>query len=225
MTNYFMAGFTDELEKNAAILEALGGKVAANAVGHWIMNTRFSPKQLKTLFENAGDDMMAAGFRHAIQGRKLRPTVSFAIGSLVSPSAVYMYNTGLKYGEKVRETMSKIPLASALYPFKALKAADVTAKVLSKSAPYTGAIAGTAYGYETGKSSRRPIPVKSMIAGAITGGLMGEATKSLAPHAPVIKQLDYVTKSVAEPVLKGAGSRLGRFLDKMTYSTSSKIAK
>lgn len=214
----FFNGFYSELEKMGGIVSILGGKIGANALAHWIMNTKFAPKAFRRILENAGDDMMAAGFRHAIQGRKLSSATSAAIGSVVSPSAIYMYNTGFKYGRKVHQTMKRIPLAGGRTPFKILRATDIGITAATKAAPAVGAIGGGAYGYLTGRTKREKMPLKSIAAGALTGTLLGKGFKHYGPQAPLLKQLKFIRSKVADPVLKGSQSRLGKFLDRETRS-------
>jgi hypothetical protein len=220
--NHFFDGFYDEIEKLGGVASALGGKMGANAIAHWIMNTKFAPKALRRMFENAGDDMMAAGFRHAIQGRRLSPVTSAAIGTVISPSAIYMYNTGFKYGRKVHQTMRRIPLAGGRTPFKALRAADIGATAAAKAAPIAGAATGGTYGYLTGRTKKERLPIKSIAAGALTGGLLGKGVKHYAPQAPLLKQLKFVRTKVADPVIKGSQTRLGKLLDKETRPYKSK---
>jgi len=219
--NNFLNGFANELQKTAGVLAFLGGKLTANAVGHILINTRLSPPKVKEFLARAGDEMMSTGFRHGVTGKSIGPVASTAIGTVISPSAVYMYDVGRKYGQTVRSTMEKVPVLRATHPFKALSAADTAVSGSLKAAPYMGAVAGGYQGYKSGKGRRKNIPVKAIAAGAITGGLIGAGARYLGPHAPVIKQLKYVRQHVADPVLSGSKTRIGRAMDVLARKNES----
>ncbi len=216
-----LGGFSDELQKVGGALSFLGGKLMANAIGHALINTRLSPPKVKEFLTRAGDEMMSTGFRHGVTGKSVGPIASTAIGTVISPSAVYMYDVGRKYGETVRRTMEKVPILRATHPFKALSAADTAVTGGLRSAPYLGAVAGGYQGYKTGKGRKKKVPVKSIAAGAITGGLIGAGARYLGPHAPVIKQLKYVRQNVADPVLSGSKSKIGRAMDALAQKNES----
>lgn len=217
--SHFFNGFSDELGKSASVAVAAGMMAASrtgiNALTHWVMNTKYSPKAVKNFIQNASNDFLSAGFRHAVSGQKIKPVTTAAIATTISPEAIYMYETGYGYGRKVHETMKKIPLADAATPFKTIQRADTAASATLKTAPYSGILAGTGYGYATGKSKDNPIPLKSMAAGALTGGLIGKGVKGYGPHAPVLKQLKYIRENIADPVLRNSQTRIGRTLDRL----------
>lgn len=224
--NPFYRGMSDELVKLSVLGTALGGKLIANAIAHAIINTKASPKVLREFIESAGDDFMAAGFRHAITGKKIGPVYQAAIGTTITPSGPYMYNTGHKYGVRVRNALTKVPLVGAEIPFHALRLTDMGISSTLKAAPVGGAIGGATYGYLTGKSNKNPVPLKSIASGAIMGGLVGRGAKAWGPHAPVVKQLKWVRERVVDPTLSGAQTPVGRILDRLaTKAPSPKAAK
>jgi hypothetical protein len=210
--NHFLNGFQDEMEK-AGVAAFLGGTALKNLLLHSVMNTKVSLPVLRRFLENVGDDFMASGFRHAILGKKVRATAGAAIGTVAGANPMYLYNTGWKYGKRVADTMNKVPGAKATSPFKVLKGADVGVSAAMKAAPIGGALTGGAYGYTTGKTKREPLPIKSILAGAATGGLLGKGVKHYGPHAPGPKQLKWVRKNVVDPVLNKSQTRTSRLLD------------
>jgi len=219
--DHVLNGFVDELQKTAGVMSFLGGKFIANGIGHVLINTRMSPPKVKEFLSRAGDEMMSTGFRHGVTGKSIGPVAAAAIGTTISPSAIYMYDVGRKYGETVRNAMSKVPVLRATHPFKALSAADTAVSGGLKAAPYMGALAGGVYGYKSGKGRRKKFPVQSTMAGAITGGLMGSGARYLGPHAPIIKQLKYVRQHVADPVLSGSKSPIGKIMDVVAEKNES----
>lgn len=194
-----------------------GTKAGANLLAHAIMNTKASPKVIRTFFENIGNEFMKAGFRHALTGKKVSSggPGGLAIGTVGGAAPMMMYNQGHEYGSKVYDLIKKIPLVKPKHPFKLLRAADVAASGAAKSAPYTGLAAGGTYGYLTGRTKKEKVPIKAIAAGALTGGLMGKGVKHFAPQAPPMKQLKWVRQNIAEPALTGSESRIGKLLDKM----------
>ena len=213
--NSFMNGFRDELQKEASVLSLLGGKIAANAIAHAILNTNIMPPVRRAL-ERGGDSIMAGGVRHGIMGKKIGYVPSTAIGVLASPSVPYMYDTGWKYGDRIRRAMQKVPMAKGTTPFSVIRGVDTAATKAMEAAPTAGLATGATYGYLTGRTKKENMPIKAILAGALTGGLLGKALQAAGPHAPIISQLKTVRRRVADPVLEGSAGIKGSILDALT---------
>lgn len=213
--SHFRKGFASELLKVSSMGGASAAFAAKNLLFHAIMNTKLAPTSWRRFLTEAGDDFMAAGFRHAIQGKRIGHGPGAIIGTAAGANPMYLYNTGYQYGKKVSDTMKKIPLAKATTPFKTLKGADTAASAGIKAAPVAGGLAGAGYGYTTGKTKREPYPVKSILAGAASGALLGKGIKHYGPQAPVFKQLKFVREKVVNPVIDGSQSSTGKILDRI----------
>lgn len=207
--------------EGASILGSLGIGAALmpvkNLIAHVLLNTKASPKVIRTFVENVGDEYLRAGFRHALVGKRVSSAsaAGIASGTVGGAAPMMMYSQGHEYGKKVYDTLSKLPGIDPKTPFRALRAADTAAKGTLKAAPYGGILGGAGYGYATGKTKKEPMPIKSIAAGALTGGLIGKGAKHFVPQAPPMKQLGWVRERIVEPTLQGSGSRIGKILDKM----------
>jgi len=210
----FMNSFADELEK-LGVAGFVGGTAAKNLLLHSIMNTKATVPMVRAFLENVGDKFTAAGFRHAILGKKIAAIPAGAIGTVGGASPMYLYNTGHKYGTRVAETMQKVPGMQATHPLKALRAADTGVSAALKAGPVAGAVVGGGYGHLTGRTKRERLPIKSILAGALTGGLMGKGLKHYGPHAPGPKQLKWVRSNVVDPVLNKSQDPFARMLDRL----------
>ena len=188
-----------------------------NLIAHVLLNTKASPKRIRDFVENIGDEYLKAGFRHALVGKRVSSSGAAGIisGTAGGAAPMMMYNQGHEYGKKVYNTIKGLPGLDPKSPFKILRLADKTAKGLTASAPYTGILGGAGYGYATGKTKKEPLPLKSIAAGAMTGGLLGKGAKKIVPQAPPMKQLGWVRKKIVDPALEGSESRIGKLLDKM----------
>lgn len=225
----FMNGFKDELVKEssltaAGVAAALGGTAKSLAAGvglknlvfHTLINVANLPKLKKALGEQ-GHEFMRVGFRHGLLDKKvaqkLWSPVPTTIGALAGPAPMYMYDEGWRYGKQVRDVMKKIPFAKPDSPFKAIARGDDAAQLALKHAPIGGAAAGGTYGYYTGRTKKERYPVKAILAGALTGGLLGKGGKAIGPKAPPIKQLHDIRTKFIDPVLKDTPTKVTRLLD------------
>lgn len=207
--------------KQASVASGLVAGVATfpvkNLIFHAMLNTRVSPKAFRKFIENLGDEYLKAGFRHAIVGKKVSPSgvAGMTSGAIGGAAPMMMYNQGHEYGKAIYNTIKKIPLVQPKHPLEALRAADTAITSTSKASPYLGIAGGGAYGYLTGKTKKEKLPLKAILSGAVTGGLLGKGVKHVAPHLPPMKQLTWVRKKVLDPTLEGSETRLGKILDKM----------
>lgn len=207
--------------KEASALGFIGTSLATipakNLVAHVLLNTKVSPKRIRSFVENIGDEYLKAGFRHALVGKKVSSSgvAGIVSGTAAGAAPMMMYNQGHEYGKRVYETIKKMPGLDPRSPFKVLQMADKAAKGVTKTAPYTGILSGAGYGYATGKTKKENVPIKAIAAGALTGGLLGKAAKGIVPQAPPMKQLGWVRKKIVDPTLEGSESKLGKILDKM----------
>jgi hypothetical protein len=207
--------------KEASVLGYIGTSLATmpvkNFLAHVLLNTKASPKRIRTFVENIGDEYLRAGFRHALIGKKVSPasTAGMLSGTVGGAGPMMMYNQGHEYGKSVFNTLSKLPGIDAKTPFRVLRAADTAARGTLKTAPIGGILGGAGYGYVTGKTKKEPMPLKSIAAGALTGGLIGKGAKHFVPQAPPVKQLRWVREKIVEPTLKGSESKIGKMLDRM----------
>lgn len=211
----FGIGFSQELEK-LAVNPAVWAQIPAkNLLFHVIFNTKIFGKKIRSLIENVGDDLFATGFRHGLVNKKVKAAnpAMMAISSIVGPNPYYVYNSGWNYGKKIHNVMSKIPVIDPKSPYKALRAADIGVTGSLKAAPVTGALAGGAYGYTTGKTKKEPIPVKAILSGMALGAGGGLLAKSYGPALPGPKQLKQIREGIIEPALKGSKSPIGKILD------------
>lgn len=188
-----------------------------NLIAHVLLNTKASPKAIRTFVENIGDEYLRAGFRHALVGKKVSSAGPAGIlsGTVGGAAPMMMYGQGHEYGKRVFDVLKKLPGIDAKTPFRAIRATDTAVSGALKAAPVGGILGGAGYGYATGKTKKEPMPLKSIAAGALTGGLIGKGAKHFVPHAPPVKQLNWVRERIVEPTLQGSESRIGKMLDRM----------
>jgi hypothetical protein len=214
MSKHFFDGFANELSKTSSLLTHVGVLGAKNLLFHTLINTANIPKLKKALGEG-GHEFMRVGFKHGLLGKKVSRAspINLPIGATLGPGPMYMYEEGWKYGKNVRDVMKKIPLAKPDAPFKAIALGDDTAQFALKTAPVSGAAAGGTYGYFTGRTKKERYPIKSILAGALTGGLLGKGGKAIGPSAPVVKQLHDIRTKLINPVLSNKPTSISKMLD------------
>lgn len=218
MHRHFMNGFCDELFKlssvGSSVIGGLGGIGIKNLLFHSLINTANVPK-LKKILAEGGHEFMRVGFKHGLLNKKVSKfsPVNIPIAAIAGPAPMYMYDEGWRYGRQARDFIKKVPLVKPDAPFKAIAKGDDAAQFALKSAPVGGVATGATYGYYTGRTKKERYPVKSILAGALTGGLLGKGVKTIGPKAPVVKQLHDVREKFINPVISEKPTWVTKLLD------------